>query len=143
MVQISIDRLSKLEAAKVNSNVQNFAYSFRPIYCISRVFGLFPYTFHDKSGAIQRPRTKFSDIFWLIISLGIYIRFGLNCFRYIYFPKKHDDTYVLILSGYAIVSLTLIFGAIIIVVDMCNRFIFVNIFQKINTFDEMVKKDFV
>ena len=137
MVQISIDRSSKLEKEKVK-NALNFAYSFRPIYYISRVFGLIPYIFHDKTGAIHRPRIRLSDFFWLIISLSIHIGFTIYCIRDAKLPKKNHKHCVLQLFVYVIESLSLIFGAIMIIMDMCNRIKLVNIFQKINDFDETV-----
>ena len=133
-----MDKSSKLEDKKVNSNVQNFAYSFRPIYKISRVFGLIPYIFYDKTGSIHRPRIRLSDFCWLIVSMSIYIGFAINCIRYANLPKKIDGNYVLTFSGYTIISLTLLFGAVLCAMDMCNRFKLVNIFQKINTFDGKV-----
>lgn len=122
-----------------NSGKFNYLYSFRPIYYFSRAFGFMPFSIiSDTNGTIQGPAIRSFDIFWFIVWILLYFSSAFVSFRNGQFPKNSNTTESVILIGadYVILTSGLIFGALIIIMDMCNRFKLVGILKNINTFDE-------
>lgn len=127
----------------LNSRKFNFFYSFCPVYYFSRMFGFMPFTIvYDPSGTIQKPVIRSLDIFWLIVSIFVYLLSAFISFQNAHFPQNSNyiESVILLGANYVIMLSGLIFGALIIVLDMCNRFKLVAILNNIKTFDEEVSQ---
>lgn len=126
----------------LNSEKYNFFYSFRPIYYFSRTFGLLPFTIeYDSNGIIQAAVIRSLDILWLIITiLSYFLSSMLSLKLYNEYPKISNNTESLILIGgdNFILIFGLLFGIVIIIMDLCNRSKLLDILKNIHTFDETV-----
>lgn len=130
---------SESQLTVLNSGKINFFYSFRPIYYFSRIFGFMPFTIVcDSNGTIQGPAIRSFDIFWFIVSILLYLLSAFLSFKNAQFPKNSDSTesVILIRADHFLLLSGLMFGALIILMDMCNRFKLVGILKNIKTFDE-------
>lgn len=122
-----------------NSKKRNFFHSFRPIYYFSRSFGFMPFSIVcNSNGTIQGPTIRSFDMFWFTFSIFLYLSSAFLSFKNAQFLLNSNSTESVILIGadYFILLSGLIFGAIIIVMDMCNRFKLVGILKNIKIFDE-------
>lgn len=138
MVQPSVnDRIKRMFVSKkIRSNELNFAYSFRPTYYFSRVFGLMPFSIISESNGEVQSRVTAFDAVWFIISMCLYL--AIACISY---NERLRRAKVLSVStiGYKIhLIFTLVFGAISIGFDMYNRFKLVDILNKFTRFDREV-----
>lgn len=150
MINLNHKNAEKVTVVKVNSSAvdikanvnkvqpkDSFAYSFRSIYYYSRVFGLLPYSIiYDTEGEPQVPRVGVLNCLWFIVSIFLYS--SMAYVSYIDMSISHDQNvpHVLVLGSYFLQILSLIFGAVIIIMDMCNRHRFVDILRKIGIFDK-------
>lgn len=138
MVQFPVDTRSEATSKKLN-----FAHSFQPIYILSRIFGLMPFTIvFDSNDKIQTARVKVIDLIWFTIAIGIYLcsithfpLAGQHIFLYILVP---DSTLTLAFGTKSIVIFRRLFNCLSIGMEMCNRFKLIEILKNINTFDEKV-----
>lgn len=118
----------------------NFAYSFRPVYYLSRVFGLMPFSIeYDLIGQPQVPRVNRIDAMWFVIVICLYLSMAYISYEKMNFPQDSSIPYILFLGEYLFQILDLVYGALIIGLDMCNRYKLVNILKKLTLFDEEVK----
>lgn len=120
-----------------------FAHSSRPIYYISRMFGLMPFSvIYDLDGKAQEPRVSVLDILWFMISICLYMTLSFLTYQNIGDPKFPNIPLVLVFSDDIILLAGLAFGAAIAVMDFWNRSKFVEILKIFHTFDEEVKSLF-
>lgn len=116
----------------------SFSKVLQPIYYLSRVFGLIPYSIiHDSNGAIKEPNVTKFDVLWLLISVGFYSL--ISVLTYNNMVSVQDPAaphYILILGDYLVSSIIVVFGLVIIGMNMCNRFKLVDILKSITTFDK-------
>lgn len=124
-----------------NSNKSNFFNVFRPIYYCSRTFGFMPFTIVcDANGKIQRPAVRWFDILWFIFSICAYFLSAFIAFKNAEYDQNHTEVVILIVADNSILITGLILSALVIVMDMCNRFKLIDIMKNINTFDEEVSQ---
>lgn len=127
---------------KTNSKKIDFAYSFRPIYYISRFYGLMPFTItYNSRGTIHGPKVKMFDILWFIVSIIINLIYAFKISKdtlYLQDPKKISN--ILIGGDYFLEVFSIIFIILLIGMNMCIRSKLVDIVKKINTFDEEVSQ---
>lgn len=124
---------------KVQSQELNFAFSFRPIYYFSRVFGLMPFSIvYDSNGDPQVPRVGIFDLLWFVISICIYLPFVYYCYKQLAISNDQSVPILFLLGAYILQMLDLIYGVLIIGIDMYNRFKLVGILKKITAFDKEV-----
>lgn len=119
----------------------DFAYSFRPNYLFSRIFGLMPFSIAYDSSRVQVPRVGALDGCWFVISICLYILLAVIAYQNIILPKD-SHSYLTILGDSATLILGLIIGALMIGMDMYNRFKIIGIWQMFKTFDEEVNTFF-
>lgn len=132
---------SSLAQKTTRSTKINFAYAFRPIYYFSRIFGLFPFTIiYDWNGDIQEARVKLLDIVWFLISFVTYFAMAFYCYMTVDFPKNYDALRFLILGDYVLLIAGLLFGVVLVLIDMFNRHILVDIMKKLTKFDRELMK---
>ena len=118
-----------------------FAYSFKPIYIFSRIFGFMPFTItFDSNGAIQTARIRMIDFIWFIISIGIHLISSIH-FIMLYCHQPIPETSTTLAYGtQSIVVFRKLFNCLCIGIDMYNRHKLVEILRKINIFDENVSQ---
>lgn len=98
-----------------------FSYSLRPIYYFSRIFGLLPFTIvYDTNGDVYEARVTCFDILWFIISVCLYLLLALFSYTNIQLPEGPNVSPILVLGDYVLLITGLLYGAIIIVFDMCT-----------------------
>lgn len=123
------------------TNKMNFAYSFRPVYYFSRMFGLLPFSIvYDSNGDVLRARVTAIDILWFIISVCIYLLLAFLSYTNMRLPDGPIESPLLIASDYTLLIVGLIYGAVIIVFDMYNRSTFIDILKKFTAFDMEVNR---
>lgn len=117
----------------------NFEYCLRPIYFISRVSGLLPFSVaRDSNGIIHAPRINAFDFVFFIVSISWYLFLTFVSFREIQFWPNLNKSQVLTVSNYSLLIVTLIFGALTITMDLFNRAKLIDILKKFITFDQNV-----
>lgn len=115
----------------------DFAYTFRPVYYFSRIFGFLPFTIvYNANGSIQGPKVRVFDITWFMLSIALYILSAFMHFRSI--ENLKSQSFVLIVGDFLLLKLGLVFCILVIVMDMCNRFKLVEILKQFNSFDDKV-----
>lgn len=115
----------------------SFAFGLRPIYLISRVFGLLPFSIiHDSNGVAQEPRFGKLDALWMVINIGIYVSMAYLTFYDIKFDQNSTGITTTLLTGDdLLILMKLILGMIMIGLDLYNRFGFIEIWRKFSIFD--------
>lgn len=138
-VEVSVDNQMPVAKNDVKLEKPNFALSFRPIYYCSRVFGLMPFTIiYDSNDNVQKPKVGLLDSLWFLISICSYLIMAyISCQRSAIYQ---NIPYVFSFGVFMIFLSSQIFGALIIVMDMCNRFRLVDILKKIVIFDKEVSE---
>lgn len=145
MVQSLTNDNEKL-SDKVRFQPLNFASIYRPVYYLSRFFGLMPFSMTlNSNGDIHEPKVTAFDCLWFIISIGIYIVCAIIAFGNIIHSTRADlesSLHLIILADHLLLIVGLLIGAFIIAMDMFNRFKIVNILKLFNSFDREVRDFF-
>lgn len=117
----------------------NFEYCIRPIYYISRVSGLLPFSIaRNSSGDIHAPQIKTFDFIFFIISIFWYLFLTFTSYRDIQHWPSLNKSHVLTVSNYSLLIVSLIFGALTITMDCWNRTRLVDIIKEFISFDQNV-----
>lgn len=111
----------------------------RPIYYFSRILGLLSFSIiRDMNGEIQNIRVHLFDLLWFMVSICVFLILIIMACISVDLPQKTNSTRLLIFGQRVHSILVLINAAIMIIMDMCNRFRILNIVQKFTTFDKEV-----
>lgn len=122
----------------LSSKEIDFIYSFRPFYYFSRVPGLMPFTIiYDSRDAIYKPAVEAFDICWFMFSVSFYVSTAIASVRIS--QLQYNTTIVLDHGDCAWLIACMTFGVLVIAMNLCNRFKFVDILNKFNSFDEKVR----
>lgn len=138
-----MDTLVDLSSAETKQS--NFEHGFRPVYYVSRLAGLWPFSIrHNSDGTIQRAHISFFDGLWFAIAFCLNLTFTITaCARLktgIEANGNEKGTLQLRIIIYDVLQTTsLLFGTIGIVLDMINRNKLVDILEKIIQFDNEVR----
>lgn len=117
----------------------SFEYCIRPIYYMSRVCGLLPFSIaRNSNGEIQAPRIRILDCLYFTLSIVWYIFLTYSSYHEIQNWPSLNKSQVLTVSNYSLLILGLIFGALTITMDMFNRTRLVEILKKFIRFDKNV-----
>lgn len=118
--------------------------SFRPVYYFSRIFGLMPFSIAcDTRRDIQKPQINVLDGVWFVCSMLIYISMAIISYKNMKLPQDtNKSSFILVLGDYLLLYVGLIYGALIILFDMLNRYKLVGILNKYITFDNEVSLEF-
>lgn len=124
-----------------SEKLRNIVYSYQPIYYVSRIFGLLPFSLtYESSGEIKMPKiTKFDGI-WFVISIAIYLVFPKVILLSIDIQTS-PSVPILILGHKLLLIVGLIYAAIIICENMCSRFKFVKILKIFTAFDNEASQE--
>lgn len=134
---------TKIKTAKINvtSKELNFAYSFRPIYYFSRIFGLMPFTItYYPNGRVKGARVNSIDGIWLVISINVYLISAAFSYQTMKVWVDQSAPVLVFYFGYLIQIIRLFFGGFIIALDLFNRFKLVGILKKLSIFDRKVSE---
>lgn len=139
-VQPSNDQLRIVKKAFYSGRM-NFAYSFRPIYYCSRIFGLKPFSIiFDSNGQVQEPRVRICDGLWFVISICSYLSLTYVLYQERMHPGVSSLPSILKIGGNIHMILSHVFSAFIVAMDMFNRSKLVDILKMFNTFDDEVSQ---
>lgn len=121
-----------------NSNCEiNFWYSFQPIYCISRIIGIIPFSIkRNRSGEIIGTHVSFFDFFWFMTSIIGYIAISASC--YIITKPLKTTSNLAIDGGSLAIIIAFAFFGIFVILNMLNRNRFIVIIKTIEAFDQKV-----
>lgn len=126
------------------SKTSNFLSSFKFNYYFLRVFGQWPFALvRDSNGEIQKHKIRILDPLWFIISMALYIAASITFYKNAQFERENPKfARKIINSGeYIRITLSLIFVALEIAIDMCNRRKLINVVNMFLRFDESVSVD--
>lgn len=134
---------SQVDGKRVRSRKDNFAFSFRPIYFLSRAFGLMPFSItYDSNGEIQEPRISRLDVLGFVIGICVQLILTYLHIRNVKASKDPNTAqYFLILCDYVLWVAIMIYGILLRGLDMYNRFKLVNILKDFTMFDKEVVFD--
>lgn len=120
-------------------NELNFAYTFRPIYYFSRIFGLMPFTItYYPNGQVKGTKIGLFDAVWLGISIFAYFSAAYYTYLLMKVAKIPDVSPVFFYMSFTIQITRLFSGGVIVGLDLCNRNKLINILKKISSFDRTV-----
>lgn len=142
--QNKIFKLTVVNRIKPNKNSSrsvhlNFMHSFRPIYYVSRCFGLMPFSIvSDLNGMALNPNVCAVDILWFITSISLYTILTVITYKNMGFAKAASVPFVLIFADDMILAIGLINAIILIILDMYNRSKLVDILKMFQIFDAEV-----
>lgn len=140
ILQSSDEKVVKMFAPKISSNFPNFAYSFRPVYYVSRAFGLMPFSIiYNSNREPNNSKVTVYDCLWLMVSVCIYLMLGFFRYRNLVLPEGASTTsHILILGDSVVLILSLTFAGQFVIMDFFNRFKLVDVLKKIIVFDNEV-----
>lgn len=112
-------------------------YSFRPIYYLLRVCGMMPFTcIYDAYGYPHSPKIRKRDGLSVVIAICFYLSMtGLVIYHMDIKEHRHSPIYMLLLGNYVHLISCIIFGIVIIAIDLWNRFKLIDILKKFTIFD--------
>lgn len=111
---------------------------FKPIHYFSRVFGLMPFSIRrDPYGNIQEPKVNAIDGLWCLFTtivclLGAFVSHRSK-------PDSYKTIYLLIVLDDFHLTMSLVFGALTIAMDMINRFKIAELWKSFIMFDKEVR----
>lgn len=132
MLPPTIDIGGKTNEMRTEAQTLNFMHSFRPVYYISRIFGLMPFTiiYHSNCEVVQS-KVTILDALWLVTNV---VSYSLSAF----YLKINPGSVFFSLLANIFLKFGLFYSASVIAIDMCNRYKFIEIFKKFTTFDKEV-----
>lgn len=117
----------------------NPLYCVKPIYYISRVFGMLPFTIVcTPTGEIDRPKVGPFDFVWFVISLLFHSILTYVTCTILLVPARWHPLYILLCGNRWLLVLGNMLGVSQVILDMWNRKRFVNILKQLNAFDNEV-----
>lgn len=122
---------------KLRAENTNFLHAFSPIYYVSRVFGLMPFSIVCRT--VRKPHVNIFDGIWFLLSILLYISLAINSYRNMKFPdEKNTASFIINVGDSLLLNVGLIYAALIIIFDMHNRFKLIEILNKFIAFDKEV-----
>lgn len=142
MAQSSVENPFRVKIEKISNPKHGSVHTFRPIYIVSRLFGQMPFSIAcTVNGKIDRPIVNILDGVWFVVSVSVYVYDICRSLGLLIICQK--CTWELLFVGkmflYTIVR---VLGLLAIILDMCYRFRFIDIFKKIIIFDKRVSSNF-
>lgn len=129
-----------LPRAEIILKNRNFCYNVKPIHVYSRIFGLIPYSIVVSNVGPVQAKVRLFDFCWFIISICFYLFLIIPYSKIVQVPQNPNESSILVLGDTILICFGLVFGAIIVIIDMFNRFRIVDILSKFMLFDKKVRK---
>lgn len=144
-VQSSIKNRFKFNRNEKGSGYAvNFRHVFRPIYYFARLFGQLPFSIVQRPNSRSRQSrvTKF-DALWFLISICVYLKlvqlFWWFMERALVLSSTKPTIYLLVTTINMLRLVNILFGLLILIMDMCNRHRLVRILNNFTAFDRKVR----
>lgn len=128
---------------KNHSRVINFVDIFRPVYYFLRFCGQMPFSIVPSlhSGALLQPRVNKRDAIWFFISMCLYTAMAWRTFYKLTAKLDENKIVCVLFTGNSLLHvMTMVFGVVKLVMDMCNRYKLVRILNKFSQFDQEVRQ---
>lgn len=127
---------------KANTIKIDFAYSFRPIYYFSRVYGLMPFTItYNARGSINGLEIRLFDLLWFMAILVLNVTITLMISKdSLYLQDLKVLSNILNGGEYFLEIYCMIFNLLLIGMDMWMRTKLIEILRGITTFDDEVRQ---
>lgn len=138
MKRSNIDMLPPKKST-FHSKKLNFASSMWPIYYFCRIFGLLPFSVKfDTNGEVQRVRVSAFDVSWFAITICFYLILAVLYVQRIVIHQDPSASHILFFGDSIFNLIGLMFGPLMIILDMCNRFKIIFILKGFSTFGKEV-----
>lgn len=140
--QLLIKNPFRINHKNASQQNRNSFYSFRPVYIISRIFGQMPFSIvYNSNGTIFRPAVNKLDGLWFPLSIIVFVFSMYPSFKYFTSIENFESiSTVSFVGNFCIFGCSSLLG-FSIVLDMCIRFRFVDVFKKIAIFDQRVSSN--
>lgn len=119
----------------------NFGSVFCPLYCLSRIWGLAPFTIVKSSnGEVQNPKLRLRDVLWFLVMVCGQLYFMQKSWANFNTSsiKIKKETWILIISARGMEIFAFAYGIATIFMNICNRFKVINIIKMFIHFDREV-----
>lgn len=127
-------------AQKLQKKSLNFFHCVQPVYIISRIFGLLPFSIqYNPNGCVKAAKVTVFDGFWFIGSIGLNLFFGYRVASDIPDMPKEESS-ILFIGFRTVFVICFILTALSTVLDMMNRNRIVKIVKDLTEFDNSVSK---
>lgn len=140
---VLVDNLivSSMNMKRKYSRIKNFASVFRPLYYLSRVWGLASFSILTKlNGELQNPKIHLHDGLWISATITLYSLFAYNTLK-TFVPSEenvNEKTFVMMVSARLMDLFGFIYGIWGIMWNLRHRFKFINMVNMFTRFDREV-----
>lgn len=135
---VLVDNLIEYSLAfkRTDSKVMNFGVLFRPLYYLSRIWGLAPFSITTNSnGEIKKTKIRIRDVLIFLISIIIHLLFSfISHKRY----KLLEKPTTLDLCIYLFEIFSFAYGTLLAIMNACSRFKMIDMLKMFNSFDKKV-----
>lgn len=114
-----------------------FTYGIRPIYYLSRVYGVMPFSIiYGPNGEAREPSVNKSDVLWFIFWVFLYssIIWVIN-YKLASTESPSESSAVLVYGGFSFLMLIFTSDIVIMAINLCNRFKLIDILSRFTLFD--------
>lgn len=140
MVEPSIPMLSPNK--ENNEKNVHFTRVFRPIYLFARICGFMPFSVQHSETECEHfvPHIGICDAVWFAISMCFYLAMIVNtfCGKIVLPHESNAQLNAIVLGNHLLRLMILLFSIFSLIMDVCNRYKLVNIFNDFSTFDQEV-----
>lgn len=135
---LSVDSFFETSKTSLHSNEHSFLFTLRPVIHFSRLFGLISYSIvQEPNGEIREPKVTKCGAFWFVSSMALCL--SMAYINHINSPSLSNSvSFILHMGLHLLVFFEMIFGVIVLLFDMCNRFKTVAILKTFTNFDTEV-----
>lgn len=138
-IQSPLDNQFPRVVQKAFPKQMDFWDGFKPVYYFSRAFGLLPFSIcRTANGDMLEPKVNRFDGVWFLFTTVVFLSAPYFAHRYIFAFGANMRIYISILLDDLHFVLSLMFGALSITMDMCNRFEFAKLWAFFINFDREV-----
>lgn len=136
LIESSLTNFNKEKPTKMN-----FGSVFRPLYYLSRIWGMAPFSITTNSnGEVQKPKIHLFDGLWFLITICVYLFFTNYAWNAFQTSRGNLDkeTWILILSARLLAIFAFVYGILMVIINVCNRFKLITMVKMFNRFDKEV-----
>lgn len=135
---VLVDNLIEYSLAfeKKDTKVMDFGLLFRPIYYLSRIWGLAPFSIITHSNrAIKKTKIRLRDVLFFLFSIVINLSFSFISYKRYKLLEK-PDTLELCIYLFEIFSFA--YGTLLAIMNVCCRTLWIDMLKMFNRFDRKV-----
>lgn len=145
MQAVTVDgRFPNFVKRKVSSRQMDFWDTFKPIYYFSRASGLVPFSIRRNSnGVVHGPKVNPFDGVWFLFTIVAFLSAAIYSKQNMELQDLNTQIHITIVLNKIHLTLSLIFGSLLIAMDMHNRFKIFKLLERFISFDNEVKPFFL